>query len=411
MDTGQDGRRKIKIVLNEQYSGMNSGWPTRYVGIIRELAKRHDLFIYAPGQTDLLKEAVPGVWVSPPQDPLRIPPDGNMFRFLASLVRPARHSIMRPDFVRYRGFGEAVRADSRDYDAILYFGMSGYIMYNDGRRGDNVLCDFCDSRTREMKSKLRYQPLRRRLALLLEILYVRRIKQALLPRDLTGLAITEQDASEIGKAFSGKILVVRNGIEVDDPKSDDDMARTFRNRRVLFLGSLDFAPNIQAVEAITEQIWPRVSELGTGLALDIVGRNPSSGMEDAVGRLNNAVLHKNVANTSTYYKGAMFFVAPIYFGAGMKNKLLEALAVGTPIITTREAAKGIDLVENETCFFADDNDQFVERLRTLENMDFETYRAMAKACIALAEKYQWTATVRPLLEHIEALGTRSRSAT
>ena len=408
--TGQNERRRIKIVLNEQFSGMNSGWPTRYIGIIRELARNHELFVYAPGHTELLKEVLPQVWVAPSQQPVGIRPRGNIFQFVASLIRPYRHTIMRPDFVRYRGFEEVLRKDTRNYDAVLYFGMSGYIMYHDERDGDHVLCDFCDSRTREMKSKLRYQPFRKRLALLLEILYVKRIKRALLPPTLTGLAITEQDALEIRKAFPGKMLVVRNGIRVNAPKSDDDMESAFRNRRVLFLGSLDFAPNVQAVEALADVIWPQVASLDTGLALDIVGRNPSSRMESAVARLQHACLHKNVADTAQYYRAAMFFVAPIYIGAGMKNKLLEALAVGTPIITTREAAKGIDLVESSTCFFADDNDQFVTRLQQLSTLDWETYRAMSRACVELARQYQWDKTVKPLLDHIDASPRRSSIA-
>lgn len=387
-------RRTIKIVLNEQYEGMNSGWPTRYIGIIRELSKKYDLVVYAPGNTELLQKTVPTARVCVSQNSVCVRPKGGLLRFISSLVSPQADSVMRPDFVRYVGYRETVESDERCYDAAIYFGMSGYIMYRDSHRHGIVICDFCDSRTRELKSKLPYKSLRRKLSLLLEILYIKRIKKTLLPPDLIGLAITEQDAHEIGRSFTGKILVTRNGIDIKQPKDKEAIIDSFNKKYILFLGSLDFEPNVHAVDAITEDIWPRMR--GSDLRLNIVGRNPSEKMEVGISALSNAALDKNVSDTAAFYKRGMFFIAPIYVGAGMKNKLLEALAVGTPIITTREAAKGIDLEEGENCLFADNNDEFVNTLRDLKNMDVDTYLKMSLACIELAKKYQWSETIRPL---------------
>lgn len=393
---------KIKVVIDEEFRGMYSGWPVRYLGILGELNKRYSLYIYAPGNTSLLRERFPNAWVCESTPPIKTVAKGSPLRFAYSLMTPNREAIYRPDFACFDAFKQLVKVEPTEFDFILYFGITAYITYHRQESRARIICDFGDSRIRSLKSKLPHVPALIAASLHMEMLYVRRIKKKLIEKSVVGLTLTDEDAREISASFQGRMVVVKNGVSAEKVKDSVAMRAAHGNKRMLFVGVLDFEPNILAVNALLTRIWPQLAGNGHGLKLDIVGRNPQQSMEELAASLKNVSIFGNVPSTSKYYIKAMFFVAPIYTGAGMKNKVLEALASGTPIITTREAAKGIDLAEPETCFFADTDDQFVDVLSRVGSISLESYLEMSSSCISLARRYAWSETVKPLIQVIEA---------
>ncbi|MCW9014603.1 MAG: glycosyltransferase family 4 protein [Gammaproteobacteria bacterium] len=403
-------RKIIKIVLNEEYQGMTSGWPTRYIGIIRELVKYNSLYLFAPGNTDTLKKVFPNSWVCESTSNQSRFTKGGLLDFLASLVKPNPEKINRSDYAYFDEFKELLEHDDNSYDVSLYFAMSGYIIYGMKDQTKNIICDFCDSRNRATKSKLKhkYLTITKKISYLLDIAYINSLKRKLMSPKILGLAITREDVEEIERSFKGNMLVISNGIEQINDLTDEYLKASYQSKHYLFIGGLNFEPNIYAVKALTENIWPSVNQENKSLILNIVGRNPVESVRTSVENSPNTVLNSNVESTTPYYERAKFFVVPIYFGAGMKNKVLEALAAGTPVIMTTEAAKGIKFEHGKHGFIADSDDEFVKRIHEIEeSMDLNSYIMMSEFCVELAKGYSWEQACRPLVRHISNIKSSS----
>jgi glycosyltransferase involved in cell wall biosynthesis len=396
--------KKIKVVINEEFKGMNSGWPTRYVGLLRQLEKHFQLYLFAPGSTDKLKAAFPNCTVCDTTINDERLVKGGLADYLLSIVRPRPEKIYRPDFKYYDQFKSLLDSDQQAYDVSLYFGMSGFVIFSENDLTRNKICDFCDSRLRALKSKRISRQNLGMLSYIFESTYVKRIKRRLISNRVLGLAITDEDVQEISRAFKGAMLTIQNGIDEVREVDDEIIAAAHQSPEVLFLGSLDFDPNIDAVRALAEHIWVDYNKTAEGrLKLNIVGRSASDHIKSLVDGVPNAQLYSDVPSTTPYYDKARFFVVPIYFGAGMKNKVLEALARGTPVLTTEEAVKGIRFEDGVHGFIANSNQAFVEKLHYCESIPFEEYRALSLAAIELARSYQWDQTCRPLIDRIAAM--------
>ena len=108
-----------------------------------------------------------------------------------------------------------------------------------------------------------------------------------MPADIQGLAITREDADEIAHAFKGNMKVIQNGIEHVKELTDQYIEASFNSTHLLFLGGLDFEPNIHAVHTLTRHIWPKLVNKNLPLVLDIVGRSPVESVRSAIDNCSN----------------------------------------------------------------------------------------------------------------------------
>jgi hypothetical protein len=133
---------------------------------------------------------------------------------------------------------------------------------------------------------------------------------------------------------------------------------------ILFVGDFCHYPNRQAIKTLIENILPELSDFK--VTLRIVGRNTN--------RIENLIqgpveLYDNVPDTRLYYYNSTVFVAPIFTGAGLRVKILEAALCGIPIYFTGTANLGIDLANNEEVILCNTNSQFVSRLKKFFNSE------------------------------------------
>ncbi len=110
--------------------------------------------------------------------------------------------------------------------------------------------------------------------------------------------------------------------------------------RIVFTGQMDYAPNIRAVERAARSILPRVREVHPEASLHIVGRNPSREVE-ALGRLAGVRVWGRVPDVRPYLAAADLALVPLDIARGVQNKVLEAMAMGVPVVLSPGAATGI----------------------------------------------------------------------
>ncbi len=141
--------------------------------------------------------------------------------------------------------------------------------------------------------------------------------------------------------------------------------------RVLFLGDLRFAPNVDAVTFLVDHIWPRVSSLHQSARLWVVGHAPERKLERKLRRADIEVAF-SVPEVAPFFDDSAVLVAPMRIGSGVKVKVLQAMAHGVPIVMTRHANTGIGASDREQASVADDADGFARAV--VELLDVEALR-------------------------------------
>ncbi|MCR2813596.1 glycosyltransferase [Microbacterium sp. zg.Y1090] len=111
---------------------------------------------------------------------------------------------------------------------------------------------------------------------------------------------------------------------------------------VLFTGALNRADNHNGVVWFLEQVWPRVASEAPSARFVIAGAHPRPALARLVDRLPRVELTGFVDSLEPYYASATVFVAPIFTGAGVKFKTIDAMLRSVPIVATPVGAEGID---------------------------------------------------------------------
>jgi glycosyltransferase involved in cell wall biosynthesis len=172
------------------------------------------------------------------------------------------------------------------------------------------------------------------------------------PSATRAIAVSREDADRIEKQFGAKnVAIVDNGVDTAFFKPDN--AVTPNPSRLLFLGSLDWRPNLDAIRTLLDDVFPRVRAAEPTATLAIVGRKPPDSLRAEVARLTGVELHSDVPDVRPYLHAAGMLVVPLRIGGGSRLKILEALAAGTPVVTTTIGVEGLRLIPGEHCTIAD----------------------------------------------------------
>jgi glycosyltransferase involved in cell wall biosynthesis len=155
------------------------------------------------------------------------------------------------------------------------------------------------------------------------------------------------------------------------PMSVPIPARRWRARegiggRAAFLGGLDYKPNLDALLYYQEKIFPLLKAVsGVMPTLDHIGSSPSalrSKFRPEVVRFDGYV-----TDVVPRLSDAAFFVAPIVSGTGIKTKVLEAMAIGLPVLATTHAVAGLKVEHKKHCFVCERPAEFAEGMQYLRN--------------------------------------------
>ena len=111
--------------------------------------------------------------------------------------------------------------------------------------------------------------------------------------------------------------------------------------RLLFLGSLDWRPNIDGLQQFLDDVFPAVRRAIPQATLAVVGRNPSDALRPRLVATAGVELYANVPDVRPYLATCGMLVVPLRIGGGSRLKILEALAAGVPVVSTRIGAEGL----------------------------------------------------------------------
>lgn len=198
-----------------------------------------------------------------------------------------------------------------------------------------LVVDACDAASMRLASQLPDRDGIDGLLARLELRAVRSVEQRLHRKADHVIVASRRDGEYLG--WSPKMSVVANGVDTSY------WTRTTTTRppgTVIFTGKMSYGPNEDAALRLIDHVWPIVHGRRTDARLLIVGTSPRQRLIDAGGRDGIEVTGR-VDDMRTYLECATVFAAPIRYGAGIQNKLLEALAMQLPVVASANAAGGL----------------------------------------------------------------------
>jgi glycosyltransferase involved in cell wall biosynthesis len=169
--------------------------------------------------------------------------------------------------------------------------------------------------------------------------YLRFEREALARADLT-IAVSDLDADRFRRDLGvPRVDVVDNGVDTAYFTPEEG---TREPATMLFLGSLEWRPNLDGVAQLLDHVFPAVQRGLPQARLLLVGRNPPAWLHRAADR-PGVELHANVPDVRPFLARAGLMVVPLRIGGGSRLKILEALAAGVPVVSTRVGAEGLHL--------------------------------------------------------------------
>ena len=183
-----------------------------------------------------------------------------------------------------------------------------------------------------------------------------RLARAWLP-DADGVcAASPQEAAAMASRYELRVRTLPNAVRLPSP-----VARPPGEHRLLFVGNLTYAPNVEAARVLISEILPLVQAKHPDATLDLVG--PHAG---ALAGAPAAVrVAGGVPDLRPWYEGADVVVAPLWHGGGTRIKVLEALAYGRPVVATPLAVSGIDVRAGRDVLLADSPPALADAVSTL----------------------------------------------
>jgi hypothetical protein len=165
---------------------------------------------------------------------------------------------------------------------------------------------------------------------------------------------------------------------------------------LVFLGSMDYGPNVEAVRRFAREILPRIRALRPGVTFTIVGADPAPEVRALEGpglRVTGRIEH-----VQPYLERASVLVVPLAIGGGTRLKIVEALALGTPVVSTTIGAQGLGLEHGQHLLLADDDEAFARAVLRLLDDPAAGERLGRTGSAFVHEHYSWRRLAQELVD-------------
>ena len=157
---------------------------------------------------------------------------------------------------------------------------------------------------------------------------------------------------------------------------------------VLFVGSMDYHANIEAVLWFYRAAWPEIAQKHPGIQFAIVGRDPVP--EILALQSNRIQITGTVEDVRPFYGSAVVAIAPIRTGSGTRLKILEAMAAGVPVVSTRLGVEGLDVQDDVHLLLAEDGRETVAAIDRILSSAETGHRLSASARALVVAHYDWS---------------------
>lgn len=203
------------------------------------------------------------------------------------------------------------------------------------------------------------------------------------------VAVSEIDADRMRKDYRPKrVYAIPTGVDLEYFKPT---SATPRSSDLVFLGSMDWMPNIDGAEWFVREILPLIRKRKPDCSVALAGRKPTRAVLDLAARDSGIQITGTVPDVRPYLWGATASIVPLRVAGGTRLKIFESMAAGVPVVSTTIGAEGLPVEPGSQILIADDPASFADAcLRLME--DPAACARMAEAAREMvAARFSWEA--------------------
>jgi len=273
--------------------------------------------------------------------------------------------------------------------------MGHYVAHHDGCR---KVMDFGDADSEKWLEYAATSPAPVSWAFRLEGKRVRKAEQRLGDRFDAGSVNAPRERDVLAGYVRSPIAVIPNGVDLEYFQPSPSSGQGYIPNRIIFTGNMSYRPNVEAVRHFAAKIFPRVLREIPDAQFHIVGMDPAP----AVRRLadgNRIIVTGRVDDIRPYFDSAAVAIAPLRVARGLQNKVLEAMAMRVPVVSSPAAFAGINAVAGQDLLVASRPGEFSRAIVTLLRDPAARERVAAAGRTCVETNHNWS----QLLERLEDL--------
>ena len=395
---------RILYITNGFPYPLTSGY-LRHYHLIRGLSARHEITLGSMVGGDFRPEHLDGL--RPYTEHVET------FRSASRSRSGARRLLGRVQRLALSGGNEAAgrqlaewagRAlDRRDVDIVVLSGKRTHSVI-DRLHGTPLVVDLCDATSARLRGTLPHVGPARRAILMAELRRVRSVESRLIAAGDHLLFASRRDRDLLmASPDEAPSTVVPNGVDIDYWRRRSPHLGT---DEVIFSGAMHYHPNADAALVLLRDIMPRVWARDPGVRVRIVGRDPTPPLVRA-GADPRVTITGFVDDVRPHLEAGAVYAAPLRFAAGIQNKLLEAMSMEMPVITSPVASAGLqtDAAGEPPVTTIADPDSFSAAILTAVNRARANPIPDTAARRFVTEHFSW-AQALDLMEHVLQRTTR-----
>jgi sugar transferase (PEP-CTERM/EpsH1 system associated) len=204
--------------------------------------------------------------------------------------------------------------------------------------------------------------------------------------------ISEQDRQDLPVSDKSKVSIVRNGVDMEyfAPQESE------KSTDVLFAGNMGYPPNVVACEFLARDVLPILQQSNPKIRITLAGATPTPTVKNLAS--DNVEVTGWVDDMRNPYARTHLFVAPMMIGTGLQNKLLEAMSMGIPCITSALANNALGATPNEHLIIAKSPLEFADAINNLLSNPDQVQQIGKAGRKFIQENYGWEGQTEPLLK-------------
>ena len=372
------------LVLAKQPLAIRWGDALRFVNIARHWRAEHTLELLAfqkPAREldDASREVFDRVDLLPYPPAVRASLPARVLNAFS-----AAHFMPASDAMRHEIAG---RLAASRYDLI--FDLGGLMLDNlpPGALAIPLVVDSIDEPLLTFEREMSQTPWAKRPALLRKMRQYEHVNRVISARASVNVYASDLDSACYARAFpNARVESIPNGVDAEYFHPRTELAEA---GRIAFEGNLMFGPNVDAAVHLCRDILPHLHQLRPDVHVDLIGRDPA----EEVRALASERVHVTgtLEDVRTALWRASVFACPMRLGAGIKNKVLQAWAMGLPMVATSEALGGLDARDGENVLVRGDPREFAKAVHLLLSSTDLAAQLASGGRRSAVEQYSWKA--------------------
>lgn len=221
------------------------------------------------------------------------------------------------------------------------------------------------------------------------------------------VAVSDVDRDTMTEMFGAKdVAVIRTGVDID---FFNPPALAPVRADLVFVGSMDWMPNIDGMRYFTNAILPLIRKQRPNCRIAVAGRKPGMAIREMAHRDPNILVTGTVPDIRPYLWGSTVCIVPLLVGGGTRLKIFEAMAAKLPVVSTSIGAEGLPVEDGVHIFIADSAELFAQRCLDLLSSADKRKQLADNAWDLVSSQFSWEAVAQEF-EEILVNGPRPSNA-